>query len=80
MANLFEHYEAWGEVAVRLLAQEERFEEIHRRKVAAVAAYARRRPEAGDSSGDGRPIGGTGAEAQGVVGGILMVSGALSTP
>jgi AcrR family transcriptional regulator len=28
VANLFEHYEAWGEVALRLLAQEERFEEI----------------------------------------------------
>jgi AcrR family transcriptional regulator len=28
IANLFDHYEAWGEVALRLLAQEERFEEI----------------------------------------------------
>src|SRR5262249_19220542 len=28
MANLFDHYEEWGEVALRLLAQEERFAEI----------------------------------------------------
>jgi AcrR family transcriptional regulator len=28
VANLLEHYETWGEVALRLLAQEERFEEI----------------------------------------------------
>jgi AcrR family transcriptional regulator len=28
VANLFNHYEQWGDVALRLLAQEERFEEI----------------------------------------------------
>lgn len=28
VANLFEHYEKWGDVALRLLAQEERSEEI----------------------------------------------------
>ena len=28
VANLFDHYEEWGDVALRLLAQEERFEEI----------------------------------------------------
>ena len=28
VANLFEHYEKWGDLALRLLAQEERFEEI----------------------------------------------------
>src|SRR5512138_3735009 len=28
VANLFDHYEAWGDVSLRLLAQEERFEEI----------------------------------------------------
>ena len=28
VSNLFDHYEEWGEVALRLLAQEERFEEI----------------------------------------------------
>src|SRR5690606_24837549 len=28
IANLFDHYEAWGEVALRLLTQEERFEEV----------------------------------------------------
>lgn len=28
VANLFEHYEAWGDVALRLVGQEERFEEI----------------------------------------------------
>ncbi len=28
LANLFDHYEEWGDMALRLLAQEERFEEI----------------------------------------------------
>ena len=28
VANLFDHYEEWGDLAVRLLAQEERFAEI----------------------------------------------------
>jgi len=28
VANLFDHYEEWGDVSLRLLAQEERFEEI----------------------------------------------------
>jgi len=28
VTNLFDHYEHWGDVALRLLAQEERFEEI----------------------------------------------------
>jgi AcrR family transcriptional regulator len=30
VANLFDHYEVWGDVALRLLAQEGRFEEIAR--------------------------------------------------
>ncbi len=28
VTNLFDHYEEWGEVALRLLAQEQRFDEI----------------------------------------------------
>jgi AcrR family transcriptional regulator len=28
VANLFDHYEEWGDVSLRLLAQEERFEQI----------------------------------------------------
>lgn len=37
VANLFDHYEEWGDVSLRLLGQEERFEEI-----AAIARRARK--------------------------------------
>lgn len=61
MANLFDHYEEWGNVALRLLAQEERFEEIAeitRRGRAMHAAWVERvfAPELGRWRGRARKL------------------------